>query len=200
MGCLGKPSLQVQTSGKPTQWGQMLGDPSWWDQTLGKPSLHQSTPSSRAGSPAVTGCPPRAWPSLGEQVSCYCWAGRRKASVRRCHVLLVLFLPIKAMPLSKGVSFMFSPTNTLTELLKLRNFPNQRLNHYPSVRFPPFCHTHYTPNCFNCHYPQHRCLFKFLIQAGGHLIADWIKYCRLQPRISLKIQVEELCLNSLDEN
>lgn len=95
------------------------------------------------------------------------------------------------MPLSKGVSFMFSPTNTLTELLKLRNFPNQRHNRCPSVRFLTLCHTHYTPNCFNCHYAQHRCLFKFLIQAGGHLIADWIKYCRLQLRISLKIQVED---------
>lgn len=127
----------------------------------------------------------------GEWVSHYCWASRRKASVRHCQVLIGLFFPIKAVPLSKGVSFMFSPTNTLTELLKLRNFLNQRHNHCPSVHFPPLYHTHYTPNCLNCHYLQHRCLFEFSIQAGGHLIADWIKYCRLQPRISLKIQVED---------
>lgn len=53
----------------------------------------------------------------GERVSLYCCTGRRKTSVRHCQVLIGLLLPIKAMPLSKGVSFMFSPTNALTELL-----------------------------------------------------------------------------------
>lgn len=71
---------------------------------------------------------------------------------------------------------------------KIRDFPNQRHKSCLIFVAPPNP-TSPSPS-FYCHYARYRFLFKFLVQAGGHLIADWIKYCRLQLRFSLKVQVE----------
>lgn len=95
------------------------------------------------GAPRGAGCAHRARPARGDRVTAR-QAGRRKASVRHCQVLIGLFFPIKCVPLSKRVAFMFSPSNTPAELLKRRNFQNQRHNRCPSVRFP-LSATHATP-------------------------------------------------------
>lgn len=56
----------------------------------------------REGRTLGTPSPPEPVPvPRGERVSPYRRAGRRKASVRRCQVLVGLFFPIKSMPVSK---------------------------------------------------------------------------------------------------
>lgn len=56
----------------------------------------------REGRTLGTPPPPEPVPvPRGERVSPYCRAGRRKASVRHCQVLIGLFFPIKSMPVSK---------------------------------------------------------------------------------------------------
>lgn len=102
----------------------------------------RDAPAAGAGCPA--GSRLRAPGPAGARGSRYWWAGRRKASASHCQVLIGLFFPIKTMPLSKRVAFMFSPTNIPAELLKRRNFQNQRHNRCPSVRFP-LSATHATP-------------------------------------------------------